>query len=696
MVEVMYAYVDLETRSRADLKTVGGRVYAEQCELLCGVAAVDEGDCLRVYSWGMVDPGPPEGWAVSADKLSALGFGAGDVVYEPWAPGPPDLTGCVLVGWNSAGFDEHVWRNLGYPPARWEDAMERARRAALPGRLDECGATVLGVGKDTGGAQTLKLLMRPHKKTGKFLTPDGPHMRTLLRYNVQDVLLMAAICDEENLLAPHIDDPVLAVHREINERGIYVDRDLARVLLTAQQELEARQYNAAAQALGCTADEAGAVIRSPTALRPTLAGLGYRVADTQAETLKALDADGAAAVLIEARLNCATVTKGKVLALLARTQSDDRYRGSLQYCGAHTGRWAGRGFQLQNLPRPPKGWEPEHVERVKAEGYAGAASIAAELGCDVGTVLGACLRGLLCAPPGRHLAQVDLDQIEARVLHWLAENEDGLTVFRQGGDPYTAQAERMGPGVSRQIGKVAVLACGYQGAVGAFHGMAKNYGATFSDEEASRAVEAFRDANPALAGRRNGGKFTKELENGVVREFICRTGGFWKAVGKAAELATASIGGVAQYRRANPVKVGRLAFFVEGPDLFMLLPSGRTLRYRNAKVETDPNKWGEGQPGDVLRFDGVHDKGGRVVRMSTYGGKLVENATQAVARDVMVHAVVALRGEDIVGSVHDELLVEVDDETGLRRVEAAMVTVPDWAPGLPLGAAGELRRRYAK
>ena len=272
-VSLPTVYLDFETRSRCDLRRHGGRRYAADpsTELLCAIAAVDRGEFLEVYAWGRLDAGPPVGWAVGEEHLKALSFAPEDVRYAGWwAELPEEIrflaeSGATFVAHNAHGFDRHVWDHFDYPPAHWRDSMELTRRASLPSGLDEVGRTLFGIGKDGRGTRTLRMLMSP-RKNGEFLEPDGPQMRMLLRYCVRDVLLMAAACEEEQLLVPHVDDPVLDVHRAIDERGVFVDVEFAKRLLALDSYLAKEWAAKAAAVFGCSNADAQRMLNSSVAL----------------------------------------------------------------------------------------------------------------------------------------------------------------------------------------------------------------------------------------------------------------------------------------------------------------------------------------------------------------------------------------------------------------------------------------------
>ena len=412
--------------------------------------------------------------------------------------------------------------------------------------------------------------------------------------------------------------------------------------------------------------------------------------------------------VLKARLAVARVTKGKTEAILNRVCADGRLRGTLAYWAAHTGRWGGRGFQPQNLTRPIEGVDYEAVyEQLDmileaspepvTHAVAYLRGVCARAGCDMGGLLSSLLRGVIIPSPGRSLAAVDYSAVEARGLLWLAGDSEGLGVYRRfdshgGPDAYMhAAADVYGvrpvnvTKAQRFIGKIVTLSAGYGGSVGAFEAMAETYGLDTTGLDISAIVNSWRDARPLVAGIRRGG-FTNEEGDWIVT----RTGGLWKELERMARLAISAPGGT--------FTAGRCTWSMRsGPHLHCVLPSGRPLVYRDARIEVVRNRWGKDAP--CITFFGKLKGRTSWGRVETYGGKLSENITQAATRDLMADAMVKLEkvpGVDVVLSVHDELLAEVDGPEGLAAMESAMLDTPSWARGLPVAVEGGLMRRYGK
>ena len=345
----------------------------------------------------------------------------------------------------------------------------------------------------------------------------------------------------------------------------------------------------------------------------------------------AVEDDPARRRVLELRQVVAGSAVKKYGAAQAMRCADGRARGQFRFFGAHTGRWSGRGVQLQNLPR-------EHFETLTERD-----AVLLDLDLGLGATpreLKALIRPMLLGP----LTVVDFSQIEARVIAWLAGEQWVLDAFKGGRDIYVETAEAMGPRFTRQQGKTAVLACGFGGSVGALRRM----GAVGSDEYLMPIVEGYRKANAA-----------------IVRLWY----GLWDAF-----LYGGSYG---------PLTVKKL-----GKDRHLILPSGRAIVYRS-----------------VQRFQGADDDrpqwyfhGGRG-RAKLWHGVIVENVTQAVARDLLAAALLQLdhiedTRHSVIGHVHDEVILEGEHE--VAAIVELMCAAPDWAAGLPMGAAGFVCDRYQK
>jgi DNA polymerase len=320
--QVEPTFIDFETRSKCSLKKLGGRAYAAHpsTELVCAV--------LR-----------------KGDEYEVIAGGRG-------APRPPKLyTGGLLVAHNAVGFDRHVWAALEWPePDEWGDTSELARLAGYPkASIEWLGENLVGLPKDKAGSALTKSLSRVNK-LGEFAVPlTWPILERVVQYCKIDVDVMADSWAESLHIFYQADIPGLArVDRAIIDRGMCFDSDLAQHLIECDAALVAGVLEAA----GVTAKQ----VRSVPQLRAKLAELGAPVPDCKAPTIEALldHEDPEVATLAAARLGVSTIAAGKLKAGLALVSPDGRLRDTLRYYAAHTGRWGGKGMQLQNLPGGPK------------------------------------------------------------------------------------------------------------------------------------------------------------------------------------------------------------------------------------------------------------------------------------------------------------------------------------------------------
>ena len=274
---------------------------------------------------------------------------------------------------------------------------------------------------------------------------------------------------------------------------------------------------------------------------------------------------------------------------------------------------------------------------------------------------------MISAPPGHDLVVADYSQIEARVLPWLAGQNDTLKVFESGQDVYKHEAAKIYRKPveeitkdERFVGKVAVLALGYQGGAGAFQNMAQIYGVEVEESRANQIKEDWRNANPKIVK-------------------------YWYDIERAALDAVRKPG--------NTFKVRNVSFRMVKKFLFCKLPSGRLLSYVNPHLSE--NRFGK----ECVAFYGTNSVTRKWEKNDTYGGKLVENITQAVARDLMAQAMLRVEevGYKVVLSVHDELITEKKEGEGsLEEFETLICTLPSWANGLPVAAEGYRAKRYRK
>jgi DNA polymerase len=379
---------------------------------------------------------------------------------------------------------------------------------------------------------------------------------------------------------------------------------------------------------------------------------------------------------LEIRQSLGKSSVAKYASLLGRCCPDCRVRSTLLFCGAGTGRWAGRGFQPQNLPSRGLCLTPEFALWMITEG-ATPEDIYTLFG-DPMWVASSAVRSVVVAGPNKKLVAVDLASIEGRVLAWLAGEAHTLEAYRRREDLYKLAAMSIYhlQNISevtkkqRQIGKVAELALGYQGGVGAFTRMAEAYGVYVPEDEAAAIVRAWRAARPA-----------------TVR--------FWREIEKAAMIAVKNPGQIVTH--------GKIAFRMIGGFLVMRLPSSRCVRYPLPYIGKKKLPWldenGYPQQVPALWFWGINATTNQWERQSTYGGCLTENIVQAISRDIMAEGltrVAAADRWDIVLHVHDEGVAECDKSESLEDFMTIFLQNPSWCQDLPIAGEGWEGERYRK
>lgn len=675
-------WLDLETYCTTPIKA-GVYRYAEDAEILMIGYAIDNAPA-RVIDLTAT------GGVIPADLLGLLR--------------DPDVILCA----HNSNFDRTVLGTV-VPevksPVRWRDSMICAFALSLPGALfDLCQLCRLPAdkAKDADGKRLVRLFCRPAADGRRITRNDRPDdWARFLNYCRLDVEAMRAVVHalpRDLLPSPsvwsewHID-------QRINDRGMCIDRKLvsAAASAAASAKLDADQ-------LVCrlTGGEARSVGEIEKMIKYVLTSFGYTLPDMQRSTLENRLNDpalpDAVRELISARLSASKASVKKYDALALCTSSDGRLRGCLQFMGAvRTGRWTGKLFQPQNLPRGSM--SPAEVEDGITALKTGLVSMLYD---DVMAVVSNCLRGAICAPAGRKLVVADLSNIEGRVLAWLAGESWKLQAFREfdagnGPDLYKVAYSRafaVSPSAvtkkQRQIGKVMELAMGYQGGVGAFANFAGLYHVDLDD----MAYHVRGSCDPNLWGA---GKIdhVRRVDMGlsidaweacdVIKNLwrrahpaICK---FWRDIDQAVRQV---LSGVVPSASAGKIRFKKVAGY-----LVAVLPSGRPVCYPCARINAGGFEY-YGQIQASRRWDWIR----------TYSGKICENLTQATARDVLASCLssVEREGYKIVLSVHDELITECLDHPGFNSGELSrlMATPPAWAPDLPLAAAGFDAYRYRK
>lgn len=564
------------------------------------------------------------------------------------------------------------------PPSQWRDTMLHGLYAGYTAGLDATGRA-LGIPEDKQKLTTGKALIRyfcvpckPTKKNGSR-TRNYPHhdpekWELFKTYNGQDVVAEMEI--ERRLSVFPVPDFVQKQWETdllINARGVAVDMDFCAGALELGEIIRAQLTDEAVQLSG---------LQNPNSVKQLARWLSAETGDDittlRKETIKELlGRDNADHVqrMLEIRQELGKTSTKKYDAIEAAVCDDGRVRGLLQFYGANrTGRWAGRLVQVQNLPRTytePLEFARELVKGRKLD------ALRTVYGSPNDT-LSQLIRTAFVAAPGNVLIDADFSAIEARVISWLADEEWRLEVFRTHGKIYEASASQMfgvplerikkgNPEYSlRQRGKVAELALGYQGGVPAMRQMdTGKLLADLPDEEIKDIVDKWRNTNPKI---RN----------------------LWYSFNDAAIRVIQNGGSL----RVRCCTFARECDCIRGTTCMTIsLPSGRKLYYVEPSV--GENRWG----GPSITYMGVNDKN-KWGRIETYGGKLVENVVQAIARDCLAQAIEHLEaaGLPVVFHIHDEVVIDTaafdTNDAMLDKVVKIMSTPIPWAEGLPLGADG--------
>lgn len=564
------------------------------------------------------------------------------------------------------------------PPAQWRDTMLHGLYAGYTAGLDATGRA-LGIPEDKQKLTTGKALIRhfcvpckPTKANGGR-TRNYPHhdpekWELFKTYNGQDVVAEMEI--ERRLSVFPVPDFVQKQWETdllINARGVAVDMDFCEGALELGETIRTQLTDEAVQLSG---------LQNPNSVKQLARWLSAETGDDittlRKETIKELlGRDNADHVqrMLEIRQELGKTSTKKYDAIEAAVCDDGRVRGLLQFYGANrTGRWAGRLVQVQNLPRTytePLEFARELVKGRKLD------ALRTVYGSPNDT-LSQLIRTAFVAAPGNVLIDADFSAIEARVISWLADEEWRLEVFRTHGKIYEASASQMfgvplerikkgNPEYSlRQRGKVAELALGYQGGVPAMRQMdTGKLLADLPDEEIKDIVDKWRNTNPKI---RN----------------------LWYSFNDAAIRVIQNGGSL----RVRCCTFARECDCIRGTTCMTIsLPSGRKLYYVEPSV--GENRWG----GPSITYMGVNDKN-KWGRIETYGGKLVENVVQAIARDCLAQAIEHLEaaGLPVVFHIHDEVVIDTaafdTNDAMLDKVVKIMSTPIPWAEGLPLGADG--------
>lgn len=640
--------IDIETFSSVDLAKSGVYRYAESPD-------------FEVLLFG---------YSVDGSAVSVVDLTSGEKIPPHILSALEDET--VIKCAFNANFERIcLSRLLGYKtgrylsPVSWHCTMVWSAYMGLPLSLQGCGAVLrLDRQKLTEGKELIRYFCVPCQPTkangGRTRNRPGDAPEKWARfkiYNARDVETEAEI--QQKLSRFPVPEEIwdeYCIDQKINDTGVALDMTLVREAI-AMDGVSGHELSDAMKSLTALENP-----NSVSQMKTWLAANGLHTdtlgKKTVAELLKTAPERLREVLLLRQQLAKSSVKKYQ--AMENAVCSDGRARGMFQFYGANrTGRWAGRLIQMQNLPQN----HLSDLSQARALVRTGNREAVKLLYEDIPDTLSQLIRTAFVAPEGKKFIVADFSAIEARVIAWMAGETWRQQVFADGKDIYCASASQMFGvpvekrginGHLRQKGKIAELALGYGGAVGALKAMgALDMG--LSEEELPPLVQAWRNTNPNIVN-------------------------FWWAVDSAVTEAV---------QRRTSAKAHGIRFTYRSGMLLITLPSGRNLTYVKPKIGT--NSFGS----PCVTYEGI---GGtkKWERLESYGPKFVENIVQATARDILCYAMKALRHTDIVMHIHDEIVIEADPQMSLQAVCGQMGRTPPWASGLLLRADGYETRFYRK
>ena len=608
-------------------------------------------------------------YAIDNGEVQAIDLTAGDSL----APFLDAVKQSTLYVFHNAAFDLEAFRaclGITFPLDKVHCTMARALAHSFPGGLGALSAVFkLTENKKKEGMSFINLFCKPNSVSGDRANrhTHSDKWASFIDYAKADIKAtreLFVILPIRNYIG--FEHRLWQLDQVINNRGIQTDTDLIENAVKLLKKAADKNDNKVSALTGGDVENGR---QTATLLEHLLSEYGVTLPNLQLATVQRRIADEnlpwIVRELLISRTQSARSTGAKYTTLLRGANKDGRIRGTLQFCGAsRTGRFSGRRFQPQNLKRPAQNAEgvERTIERIKD-------GTLLDYDVDVPSAIGDCVRGALIAGPGRKLCIADLSNIEGRALAWLAGEDWKLQAYREfdtgrGHDLYRlAYASSFGVAVDRvgdderQIGKVSELALGFGGAVNAYALMAKAYGSVdLGLERTLEIVKAWRKANAKIVAA-------------------------WYAVEKAVKHVLS--------RRVDVAQVFQCTVMLSGNYLVIVMPSGRALHYYRPEIIDG-----------AIQYQGFNSYTQQWTTIFTYGGKFVENITQALSRDVLVNAfpVLETNGYPIILSVHDEPITEPLDEARYTGQEVARIitTNPAWCTDLPLAAKGFETYRYRK
>lgn len=749
------ATIDFETRSAADLKRLGAWLYskAPTTQILCLAYKLPGSKKTRLWhrahpAIGIEESPPPQDlfdWIAAGGAIEAH-----NAEFE-------------IAIWKHVAVPQHGWPEI--HDDQWMCSAAKASAVALPRALgDAILALGLNEEKDTRGKGLLEKYSKPRRLSRAEIelfgdviewNEDVEGLKATWRYCKQDVRAEEGLSHAIPDLSPH-EFKVWQLTCRMNARGVLIDIDLCKSALHLVGEAKKRLNSELESITGIKAGSQRQAVRAWLKKHEQV-----DLPDTRGKTLERfltrekLTDRAARVITIAKEVNRTSANKFK--RFLESADDDNRVRGMLVYCGAErTGRFSSRFVQLHNLPKGKFNLPLAKSEKylamdiacadVKSRDYSWCEAMYG----DVMNLVVSCLRGVIIAPPGRELISADYASIEARCVLWEAGATTALEIFRKGGDIYcdmasaiygyeitkeTAKVITSLGHTQRDFGKVAILGLGYGMGFLKFLITLRNYNIQLSradvrDMMSAKRLRIYEDTVRALLfptrkhftnwlGECDERKFkladrrakiarrqlADEGENAedVLHELaLCKytvetyrtryaeVPAMWRAQEKAA---------IEAVETGKTVRCGPVKWRVVGRYLKCRLPSGRCLHYAYPEIKFAKNAWGKVSPS--LRFKGRGQTSQKWIRQATYGGKIVENITQAIARDILGYAEVKVDEDlfdfDLLLNIHDQLIAEVDKGCGSDdEFVATMTTLPRVYDGCPIAAEPERYERFRK
>lgn len=675
-------YLDFETQSACNLKKHGSYVYAEHPTTKVICAAIRVGDRRIFWTLDLYNIRMPPG----VEYEHGIQFLYDMVTAQP-----------IALVIHNENFEQAIWEyTLKLPePAAWYDTQHVTLMRGLPAGADEAGLYLLGMGKDIDGYKLMMKTCKPTKK-GEMPSLTDNVLQRYIDYNFRDTDIQVGIASKFGLgIEPPEEFRLNRLHMAINRYGLRLDRVFAERLRGFDEFFKAR---ACEHVEAITQDSsAGPLVRTDLTrndyLRAWVAKYGLNLDNMRADTIEKLveawennepGTEHIPPILIDVLTSRMVVTRAamsKVETGLRCASADDRMRGLFRYWGAHTGRWSGNLIQPQNFKRPDEDFDLvaaiTAIERNDIDGFKALCADKPPY-----ELLGSLIRGMIVPAPGHTFCIGDFSSVEARGLQWLAGDQAALQEhidFDTGRGPnvYCAFAGSLyGRPIDKkkkedakpyQAGKIGQLACGYAGGPGAVARFAYTYD-----------IDMLRDAG-----------VTEQQVVDAWRARYTLAVRLWRDYEWAARSALMKPG--------RAIEAGKCVFRVLDGNLEVLLPNGRKLTYHNARLEGSSRQGWE----DSLVIVYYTAVKGKTRRVETYGGKLTENITQAICRDLLGYLMlgVADEGFAIPLHVHDECVAEPEESRAdnCRVVmKQLMNSTPSWAHGFPLSGTPGFANRYGK